>query len=88
MDQPPAPPSRSRVALTVLFHSSCAIWSTLLSKSALNGISAPVTLLALQTVVQVVLGTTIGGLTGWIKLSRPPSVIILYLSSHRYQPPE
>lgn len=74
MDPPPPPPSRTRVALTVLFHSSCAIWSTLLSKSALNGVSAPVTLLAVQTVVQVMLMTTVGSLTGWIKLSRPLSV--------------
>ncbi|KAM5354042.1 hypothetical protein ACJ41O_000692 [Fusarium nematophilum] len=73
--QPPAetrpPPSRMKVALTVLFHSSCAIWSTILSKSALNGVEAPVTLLALQTTIQVLLLTTIGSVTGWIKLSRP-----------------
>ena len=69
-----APPSRTKVALTVLFHSSCAILSTILSKSALNGIEAPVTLLGLQTAVQVVLFTTFGLFTGWIQLSRPPSV--------------
>lgn len=71
-----APPSRLKVALTVLFHSSCAILSTILSKSALNGIDAPVTLLGLQTAVQVALFTTVGLFTGWIQLSRPPSVCI------------
>lgn len=70
----PQPPSRRRVALTVLFHSTCAILSTILSKSALNGIDAPVTLLAFQTTVQVVLLTTIGYFTKWITLSRPVSV--------------
>ncbi|KAF7557764.1 hypothetical protein G7Z17_g388 [Cylindrodendrum hubeiense] len=73
------PPSRTRVALTVLFHSSCAIWSTILSKSALNGVEAPVTLLALQTTVQLVLLTGIGLFTGWIQLSRPPSAWIAIL---------
>lgn len=68
------PPSRRRVALTVLFHSTCAILSTILSKSALNGIDAPVTLLAFQTSVQVVLITAIGYFTKWINLSRPVSV--------------
>lgn len=68
------PPSRRRVALVVLFHSTCAILSTILSKSALNGIDAPVTLLAFQTTVQVVLLTTIGYFTKWITLSRPVSV--------------
>jgi GDP-fucose transporter C1 len=70
----PQPPSRRRVALTVLFHSTCAILSTILSKSALNGIDAPVTLLAFQTTVQVILLTTIGYFTKWITLSRPVSV--------------
>lgn len=77
MDQPPVekpPPSRLKVTLTVLFHSACAIWSTILSKSALNGVEAPVTLLALQTTIQVILLTTIGSFTGWIKLYRPASV--------------
>ncbi|KAK4938946.1 hypothetical protein LTR10_020694 [Elasticomyces elasticus] len=69
----PSPPSRRRIALTVCFHSSCAIWSTILSKSALNGIEAPVTLLALQTTVQVLLLTTVGTITGWIQLQRPGS---------------
>ncbi|ROT36150.1 hypothetical protein SODALDRAFT_328519 [Sodiomyces alkalinus F11] len=76
MDHPPVekpPPSRLKVTLTVLFHSACAIWSTILSKSALNGVDAPVTLLALQTTIQVILLTTIGTFTGWIKLSRPAS---------------
>lgn len=68
------PPSRMRVALVVLFHSSCAIWSTILSKSALNGVEAPVTLLALQTTIQVVLLTIIGVATGWVKLNRPLNV--------------
>ncbi|KAF4468012.1 GDP-fucose transporter [Fusarium albosuccineum] len=67
------PPTRMKVALVVLFHSSCAIWSTILSKSALNGVEAPVTLLALQTTVQVLLLTAIGTMTGWIKLYRPLS---------------
>lgn len=74
-----SPPSRTRVALTVLFHSSCAIWSTILSKSALNGVEAPVTLLALQTTVQLVLLTIIGTFTGWIQLSRPPAAWIAIL---------
>ncbi|KFH40717.1 putative transporter-like protein [Hapsidospora chrysogenum ATCC 11550] len=74
-----APPSRTKVALTVLFHSSCAILSTILSKSALNGIEAPVTLLGLQTAVQVVLFTTFGLFTGWIQLSRPPSAWLALL---------
>ncbi|KAK0383036.1 hypothetical protein NLU13_8952 [Sarocladium strictum] len=65
------PPSRMRVALTVLFHSSCAILSTILSKSALNGIEAPVTLLALQTFIQVLLLTAIGSFTGLVELHRP-----------------
>lgn len=60
--------------MTVLFHSTCAILSTILSKSALNGIDAPVTLLAFQTSVQVVLITAIGYFTKWITLSRPVSV--------------
>ncbi|SPJ78162.1 related to GDP-fucose transporter [Fusarium torulosum] len=73
------PPSRMRVALVVLFHSSCAIWSTILSKSALNGVEAPVTLLALQTTIQVALLTIIGVATGWIKLSRPLNAWIALL---------
>ncbi|KAH7347500.1 hypothetical protein B0T11DRAFT_142148 [Plectosphaerella cucumerina] len=68
-----SPPSRTRVALTILFHSSSAIWSTILSKSALNGIDSPVTLLALQTTVQVLLLTGVGLLTGWIEMRRPLS---------------
>lgn len=68
------PPSRLKIALVVLFHSSCAIWSTILSKSALNGVEAPVTLLALQTTIQVLLLTVIGGFTGWVKLYRPTGV--------------
>ncbi|KAG9874020.1 hypothetical protein KCV02_g22628, partial [Aureobasidium melanogenum] len=66
-------PSRTKVALTVLFHSSCAVSVTLISKSALNGIEAPVSLLALQTFVQVVLLTLVGKPLGWIKFSRPLS---------------
>ncbi|KAF7558557.1 hypothetical protein G7046_g5597 [Stylonectria norvegica] len=73
------PASRLRVTLTILFHSSCAIWSTILSKSALNGVEAPVTLLALQTTVQVLLMTTIGAFTGWITLSRPPKAWVALL---------
>lgn len=70
--KPPA--SRLRVTLTVLFHSSCAILSTILSKSALNGVDAPVTLLALQTFVQVLLLTTIGSFTGLVELHRSLAV--------------
>jgi len=73
------PPSRMRVALVVLFHSSCAIWSTILSKSALNGVEAPVTLLALQTTIQVLLLTIIGVATGWVKLYRPLNAWIALL---------
>ncbi|THV97803.1 hypothetical protein D6D27_01907 [Aureobasidium pullulans] len=72
MSESPSP-SRTKVALTVLFHSSCAVSVTLISKSALNGIEAPVTLLALQTFVQVVLLTLVGKPLGWIKFSRPLS---------------
>ncbi|KAL7931474.1 hypothetical protein V8C35DRAFT_309608 [Trichoderma chlorosporum] len=73
------PPSRRRVAFVVLFHSTCAILSTILSKSALNGVDAPVTLLAFQTTVQVLLLTTIGYFTKWITLSRPVSAWIALL---------
>ncbi|RMJ11302.1 hypothetical protein CDV36_009055 [Fusarium kuroshium] len=73
------PPSRLKVALVVLFHSSCAIWSTILSKSALNGVEAPVTLLALQTTIQVLLLTVIGSFTGWVKLYRPTSAWVALL---------
>ncbi|KAH8895292.1 hypothetical protein GQ53DRAFT_779429 [Thozetella sp. PMI_491] len=68
--------SRTRITLTILFHSACAIWSTILSKSALNGIDAPVTLLALQTTVQFLLLTIVGTATGWITLSRPATAWI------------
>jgi GDP-fucose transporter C1 len=47
---------------------------TLVSKSALNGIDAPVVLLAFQTTVQVVLLTIVGMMMGWVKLWRPISV--------------
>ena len=70
----PPPPSRLKVLLTVLFHSACAISFTLISKSALNGEELPVTLLALQTTVQVVLLTVIGRPLGWIRFRRPISV--------------
>ena len=70
----PAPPSRLKVAATVLFHSSCAISVTLISKSALNGITLPISLQALQTAVQVLLLTAIGVPLGWIRISRPASV--------------
>jgi len=70
---PPPPASRLKVTATVLFHSACAISVTLISKSALNGIDAPVTLLALQTFVQVVLITLIGKPMGLIRLNRPLS---------------
>ncbi|KAF1991895.1 hypothetical protein K402DRAFT_299758, partial [Aulographum hederae CBS 113979] len=71
-DQPSSPP-RLKVALTVLFHSGCAIWSTLISKTALNSLDAPILLLALQTTVQVILLTTIGVPIGWIKPFKPLS---------------
>ncbi|KAK3075053.1 hypothetical protein LTS18_014114, partial [Coniosporium uncinatum] len=67
----PAPPPRLRVALTILFHSSCAIWSTLISKTALNSLDAPILLLALQFTVQVILLTAIGIPMGWIKPFKP-----------------
>lgn len=67
-------PARLRIAATIVFHSTCAIAVTLIQKSALNGMQAPVSLLALQTLVQVVLLTIIGRLTGWITLYRPASV--------------
>jgi len=62
------------VLATILFHSSCAISVTLVSKSALNGIDAPVVLLAFQTTVQVILLTIVGMAMGWVKLYRPISV--------------
>lgn len=65
---------RVKVLATILFHSSCAISVTLVSKSALNGIDAPVVLLAFQTTVQVVLLTVVGMFMGWVKLRRPLSV--------------
>lgn len=71
---PAKPPSRLKVGLTVLFHSTCAISVTLLSKSALNGASLPVALLALQTTVQVVLLALIGRPLRWIRFRRPASV--------------
>ena len=67
---------RVKVLATILFHSSCAISVTLVSKSALNGIDAPVVLLAFQTTVQVVLLTVVGMFMGWVKLHRPLSVSI------------
>jgi hypothetical protein len=73
-DTKPPPPSRLKVALTVLFHSTCAISVTLITKSALNGIELPITLLAMQTSVQVVLLSVIGRPLGWIRFRRPLSV--------------
>ena len=68
------PGPRAKVLATILFHSTCAISVTLVSKSALNGIDAPVVLLAFQTTVQVVLLTVVGMMMGWVKLWRPLSV--------------
>jgi len=68
------PGPRAKVLATILFHSTCAISVTLVSKSALNGIDAPVVLLAFQTTVQVVLLTIVGMAMGWVKLGRPLSV--------------
>lgn len=68
------PGPRAKVLATILFHSTCAISVTLVSKSALNGIDAPVVLLAFQTTVQVVLLTIVGMAMGWVKLWRPLSV--------------
>jgi GDP-fucose transporter C1 len=65
---------RLQVAATILFHSTCAIAVTLVSKTALNGINAPVTLLALQTVVQVLMLTAVGVPMGWVTLRKAPSV--------------
>lgn len=70
----PPPPSRLKVTLTVLFHSTCAISVTLISKSALNGADLPVSLLALQTTIQVLLLSLIGRPLGWIRFRRPVSV--------------
>jgi len=60
-------PRRLQVTLTILFHSSCAILSTLVSKAALNNLDAPVLLLALQFGVQIILLTAVGVPLGWIK---------------------
>lgn len=68
------PGPRAKVLATILFHSTCAISVTLVSKSALNGIDAPVVLLAFQTTVQVILLTIVGMFMGWVKLNRPMSV--------------
>jgi len=68
------PGPRAKVLATILFHSTCAISVTLVSKSALNGIDAPVVLLAFQTTVQVVLLTAVGMMMGWVKLWRPLAV--------------
>lgn len=65
---------RVKVLAIILFHSTCAISVTLVSKSALNGIDAPVVLLAFQTTVQVILLTIVGMAMGWVKLFRPASV--------------
>lgn len=65
---------RVKVLAIILFHSTCAISVTLVSKSALNGIDAPVVLLAFQTTVQVILLTIVGMAMGWVKLNRPASV--------------
>lgn len=70
----PRPQSRLKVTLTILFHSSCAIWSTLVSKSALNSIESPILLLTLQFTVQVLLLTIIGVPLGWIQPIKPLSV--------------
>lgn len=77
----PRPQSRLKVTLTILFHSSCAIWSTLVSKSALNSIESPILLLTLQFSVQVLLLTAIGVPLGWIQPIKPPSVG-LHLGRH------
>ncbi|CCX14382.1 hypothetical protein FPQ18DRAFT_377799 [Pyronema domesticum] len=73
MSTPPQPPSRLKVILTILFHSTCAISVTLVSKSALNGADLPVTLLALQTLVSVCLLAIIGRPLRWIRFYRPLS---------------
>jgi len=68
--EPPRPQSRLKVALIILFHSSCAIWSTLVSKSALNTLDSPILLLTLQFSVQVLLLTFIGVPLGWVQPSK------------------
>ncbi|KAF8539034.1 hypothetical protein BDD12DRAFT_738795 [Trichophaea hybrida] len=74
MSSPPTDtPSRLKVALTVLFHSACAISLTLISKSALNAAELPVCLLALQAVIQVLLLSLIGRPLRWIRFRRPLS---------------
>ncbi|RPA74725.1 hypothetical protein BJ508DRAFT_243713 [Ascobolus immersus RN42] len=69
--QPEAPPSRLKIAATILFHSTCAISVTIISKSALTKISLPITLLATQTFVSMALLILIGRPMGWIKIRQP-----------------
>jgi len=66
--------SRVKVALTILFHSTCAISNTLVSKAALNSLDAPILLLAVQFTVQVIMLTAVGVPMGWIKPFKPLSV--------------
>ena len=61
------PLQRLKVASTILFHSISAIAVTLVSKSALNQLDAPVTLLFFQTAVQTLLVTVVGRLFGCIR---------------------
>ncbi|KAI5461923.1 hypothetical protein BGZ63DRAFT_382621 [Mariannaea sp. PMI_226] len=82
-DSHPVP--RARVAAAVLFYSSCAILSTIISESAVNSVLVPVALLALQTTVQVALLTVIGMYEGWLRLSRPCSVVYTHRSSVEIQ---
>ena len=70
----PRPQSRLKVALIIFFHSSCAIWSTLVSKSALNTLDSPILLLTIQFSVQVLLLTLIGVPLGWVQPSKSLSV--------------
>lgn len=74
-EERPAPKqSRLKIALTILFHSTCAISSTLITKTALNSLDAPILLLALQFTVQVGLLTAIGVPMGYIKPLKPFTV--------------
>jgi hypothetical protein len=75
------PSSRTKVALTIILHSVCSIWSILQNKTALNSLNAPILLLVIQTFVQVVLLTAIGLPLGWIKL---PALLSVNRQSQKY----
>ena len=72
------PLQRLKVASTILFHSTSAIAVTLVSKSALNQLDAPVTLLFFQTAVQTLLTTVVGRLFGWIRWDHAREVSCIF----------